>query len=226
MKKISYIVPSILKFDNLVTQLTSIGNTDCVGEIIIINNSNGYKLPDFICNAPIIEIIPSEPSFCNGGWNIGVEKSTQDYVVLSTDDLEFDSNILNIITSNINKIEPFGIIGMDYKFISDEYSKVENDISFDQVNGEREYGFGMMMIMNKSNFVKIPDGLKHWYGDDFLYYSMIEKDLKNYIMRSKTFKLKTKVGSMSGSSETINRIDEDTRNWETHYKGPFKQILK
>jgi hypothetical protein len=225
MKKISYIVPTILKFDNLINQLVNIGNIDCVGEIIIINNSNGIKLPSFNCNANIIEIIPESPSFCNGGWNLGAEKSSFDYIILSTDDLEFDANILNIITSKINTIEPFGIIGMDYKSITDNYSSVEDDIIFEEAIGEREYGFGMMMFMDRNNFIKIPDCLRHWYGDDFLYYSMMEKNLNNYILKSNSFKLKTRVGSMSESSETKDRIDEDTTNWERYYKGPFKQIF-
>ena len=223
--KISYIIPTILKFDGLEKQILEIGNTECVSEIIVINNSNGEKLPDIKCKLPIIEIIPEEPSFCNGAWNIGFDNAKSEYIVLSTDDIEYDTNVLNMILSEIKSIEPFGLIGMDYEYISNDLSTV-NDITLEEARLDREYGFGIMMIMKKDNYIKIPDDIKHWYGDDFLYYNMNDIGLKNYILKSKTFKLKTKVGSMSGSDETQNRIDEDTRNWDVNYKYKYQKYMK
>lgn len=212
MIKFSYIVPSICKFNKLSEQLSSIGNKESISEIIIINNSNGLQLPEISTTAPIIEIIPKEPSFCNGAWNLGVEMASSDYIILATDDLIFDANVLDMIANGISHIKNLGVIGIDCNIISNQNKQLEN-IWFEVAPTQREYGFGLMMFMKRIDFNTIPYNIRHWYGDDYIYYTMLEKGLINYFLKSSTFEINTEIGSMSSNEITKKRIEIDREYW-------------
>jgi hypothetical protein len=77
--------------------------------------------------------------------------------------------------------------------------------------------------MKRINFTPIPADIRHFYGDDYLYYIMLEKDLQNYTIVSDTFKIDTEIGSMSKSKETQNRIEKDRIFWMTNYYNKFSK---
>ena len=220
MIKFSYIVPTICKFPRLEEQLTKIGNTECIDEIIIVNNSGGLQIPQIQTKAPVIEITPKEPSFCNGAWNIGAEAAKNDYIIISTEDLIYDANVLNMIAEQIDKLPNLGVLGMDWNIASDHCPPLQS-IWMQEAGTQREYGFGFMMFMKKINFTPIPTGVKQWYGDDFTYYMMLERGLKNYIIKSDSFRIETVAGSMSYSEETKARIESDKIYWRSNYYDKF-----
>lgn len=225
MVKFSYIVPTVLKCaDKFYQQLYTLRKSDFISEIIIINNSDTSLYTE---EEKTKIIKPEIPSFCNGAWNIGVEHSTNDYIILATDDILYDISLIEYIASNIGTIPNLGLIGMDYNLSTQEYNKdYVLDLSntyIQQAGTQREYGFGFIMFLKRINYTPIPYQIRHWYGDDYLYYTMLEKNLNNFILRSDSFRIKTEAGSMSGSYETKNRIEQDREFWMNNYYEKFSK---
>jgi GT2 family glycosyltransferase len=218
-------VPTIGKFDGLKKQLSQISKCQSVGEIIIINNNKTYnlKIDDFKdCFDGFDRVIvfnSLKELYCNGAWNAGMFLSDKrfQYAILATEDLEYDAKVIDLVAEQIDAIPKLGILGMDWTIMTEGDLPELNYIYIDEGPTQREYGFGLMMFLNKSNWVQIPDGIRHWYGDDFLYYTMLEKDLTNYLIKSDTFRIKTVAGSMSTSETTLNRIAEDKKFWMNNY---------
>jgi hypothetical protein len=219
MVKFTYIVPTLLKFEKFNKQLENLIQLDCIEKIIVINNSNGNDLN--LISDKIKEIKTIESPFCNGSWNIGVEHSNTDWIILATDDIVFDVCVIKDLSNKIEHIPNFGLLGMNWNIVGN--SNYYEDIDIYVAGTQREYCYGLMMFLKRINFTPIPYDIRHFYGDDYLYYTMLEKGLQNYVIVSDSFKIETELGSMSKSIETQNRINKDREFWMNNYYHKFSK---
>ena len=81
----------------------------------------------------------------------------------------------------------------------------------------RTGGFGQLMFFNKDHYTKIPEGIKHWFGDDWIFYQMSLKGKPNYTY---PINIQTNTSESSGSEEVQERIRKDFEYWDT-IKEPF-----
>jgi hypothetical protein len=220
MVKFSYIVPTLLMFERFNEHISNVLELDCIEDVIIINNSGNKRLE--LVSEKIKQIKPSFSPFCNGSWNLGVEYSNSDYVILATDDIVFDVKVIVDITNQIATLPNFGLLGMNYDVVVNKLPKYKG-IQIHASASQREYCYGIMMFLKRINFTPIPADIRHFYGDDYLYYIMLEKGLQNYTIVSDTFKIDTEIGSMSKSKETQNRIEKDRIFWMTNYYNKFSK---
>lgn len=220
----SYIVPSIFQSPLFEDQIRRISKIETIDEIIIINNSTYSNQQIVFPTFEKVKIIKgSNTIFCNGGWNIGVENSKSEWVVLATEDIKFQAEIFNILNIEIPKYQSVGVIGLDSKSpyfsqTDDDISRSISDLELEKITSDRPWGFAFMTIMRKNNFIPIPDDLKHWYGDDFLYYNSRNRGNNNFLIKSNTFKFHTKESSLSKDVETQKRTKLDEINWNNKYK--------
>jgi hypothetical protein len=220
MVKFTYIVPTLLKFDRFYEQIYQISKLDCIKEIVIINNSEGKEVEKISEKIKEIKTNSSE-LYCNGSWNIGVEHAESEWIILATDDVIFNINVIRSISEQIGKIGNLGIIGCNYDVLG-ELKPFEN-VAITRAGTQREYCYGLLMFLKKINYSPIPFGIRHHYGDDYLYYIMLEKGLANAVIVSNEFKIETEIGSMSGSEETKKRINLDREYWlENYYEKYYK----
>lgn len=146
--------------------------------------------------------------FCNGSWNKGVELAKDaENIILVNDDIVFDPQSINRMADT--NLEVFGIIGLS------------NDGVFKEVIS-RPFGFGQLMFMKKKHFTPIPKGIKHWYGDDWLFYQMSLKGKPNYTLNCRIFEKEE--SASSGSEIVLEQIKKDTEWWELNNE-PFKQFF-
>lgn len=168
----SVIIPTMWKCDRFQQTLRELSEHSLVGEIIVIDNTTNdlkVELPK------IIHILEGENTFVNPAWNKGVEMAKFDKLAILNDDIWMDWNILNILEPHIT--EQVGIIGLD----EDEYNidHIGHEFGLEPIN-HRNGGWGCAMFLHKENYTPIPDGMKIWGGDDWLFVKNRNRRKQNY----------------------------------------------
>lgn len=155
----SVIIPTMWKIDSFPHFLQSLAEHNLVDEVIIINN-NIKKTPFSLLNHPNIKLLNQSHNIgVNPAWNLGVSKSRGDILCISNDDIEFDFQIFNFLEDKITLDS--GMIGIDIHKKSSEMIL--------EPAAERAFGYACLFFINKKNYTFIPDRLKIFYGDDWLF---------------------------------------------------------
>lgn len=181
MEKISVVIPTLQKNKNLLFNLIESLNKDSnVGEIIVIDNSTkgfGEDLNKFA--AKIKLIIPEKNIFVNPAWNLGVETAENEVVALLNDDITICENFCSSVVEKMNP--EMGIIGIHCDFV--EVVKnicacpLKTDL-FLKESKQRNMHFGIAMFFYKSAYEKIPDDIKIFYEDDWIFKNAQKKGAK------------------------------------------------
>ncbi len=180
-----------------------------IGEIIIINNS----LKPIKFDSPKVVIhTPKENLYVNPSWNLGVSIAKFDFICLCNDDIDFDISIFSFIYKNIYK-KNIGIVGIDSSCY--DLDKLNKSIKL-KSSFVRNYGFGTLMFFKKNKYYKIPDNLKIWCGDDFLFHS---QQKKNYVIIG--LKIVTKMSFTSDKKEFNSIKEMDFENYQYKYSSPY-----
>lgn len=199
------IIPTIKKSNLWKKQIELLIENPFIKEIIIVIDLE-YEFNQDLEFEKVRVIYTGGGCFCNGSWNKGVEYAEDaENIILANDDIVFDPNIVNIV-ADIN-LEDFGIIGLG--------TETKRVIS-------RPFGFGQLMFMKRKHYTPIPEGIKHWYGDDWLFYKMSLIGKPNYTLDCRLFEREE--SASSGSELVQERIKKDTEWWELNNE-PFKQFF-
>lgn len=208
----TYILPTIFATDRLEKQLAKVLESDLVDEVILVINSEEDLLS--IKHKKLLKIIPNEPQYCNGAWNLGACISATEYIILATDDIEYDINIFSLIKEKLDNHNT-GIIGCEYQNLENDIKSLDSTKIIYNSHKSRPYCFGQLMCMRRENFILIPEGIKHWYGDDWLFHYNILSGRVNYSI-SGDFWMRSKISESSAGSNTQTRIQEDTKWWHAN----------
>jgi glycosyltransferase involved in cell wall biosynthesis len=183
--KFSVIVPTMWRCKELFeSMLERLVEHELVGEILIYNNHE-FDRPKWkvFQNVKIKNCKPgieSKNYFVNPCWNDGVKKARYDKICLMNDDVLFDTALFDRIDVSPTK-GVYGLITGEEKFGHPQYT--DGSISFKKWNeGDIIHGFGQLMLLHKSNWTPIIDGLDIYYGDDFIFQTQLIKGLNNYMI--------------------------------------------
>jgi hypothetical protein len=160
---ISYIIPTLWKSENIHKTIERFCEIeDDNAELIIINNSNlKYSNSDFrVKNFKMPKNIYVNPS-----WNLGVHSAVNNKVCLVNDDILFD-------------IKKFHYFALDSKAVAigiNNNNRCNADSTLYQLReiqdkNARPPGLGQLMLIEKQNWISLPDDMKIYYGDDIIYY--------------------------------------------------------
>lgn len=141
-------------------------SSDFVDEIILIDN-NFNKASNLNDYKKVVHIKNETNLYVNPSWNLGVKLSRNENVIISNDDLVI-KNIDDILSHA--PVNDYDLIGLDYKNINKG-----NGLVFRNSIINMEKGFGCFIITKKSKYVDIPEEIKIWYGDVFLFNSIKNK---------------------------------------------------
>ena len=180
---ISIIIPTLFKCDLLFESLKSfernLANND---ELILIDNTNSSH--DFN-SGNIRHLKYTTNNFVAKSWNIGVSEAKNDVLIIANDDVVFDyacykSNIVEFFTNKPNA----GLIGANISNLSrpghTNVNKSTDVLEFVKTP-KRITGFGMLMAIHKQNYVEIPEVLRVFCGDDYLFDKQLVNNRTNYL---------------------------------------------
>ena len=182
MKKVSVVIPTLQKNTELLNNLIkSLDKDDAVTEIIVIDNSRkNYNHK----SAKLKVIVPNENLFVNPSWNLGVKTSKEDIVALLNDDITIPQDFCKNIISQMHP--QMGIAGVHSSCV--EVTREIKPIieSEKPVLQKTDYmggkNFGIAMFFYKTSYIEIPEDIKIFCGDDWLFYKNKKCRRENYFI--------------------------------------------
>ena len=229
----SIIIPTMQKdLDVLDMLLSELQESPYVGEIILIDNAN--KALD--CNYSKLKVFPQKQNlFVNPAWNLGIKLSSKEfeYFGIINDDLIFSKGFLSQVHEFIRLSDSkVGLVGIDCvtntpKAQFDEYPE-DTVLEFKPI--EKMSGFyGSAFFGRKENYFEIPEDMKIFYGDHFLFTRNVQNNNQNYLITN--LKIKHLESLTSHSSKKLRNYFRHDRkvcikhNGVEHQQLTFKQRL-
>lgn len=211
MTLFSVVIPTLQRSPTLPELLRRLSQSSSVAEIMVINNSSS----PLSARPPRTDVIePGRNIFVNPAWNLGVASTNAPLVCLCNDDALFDPRILDAIARRLRR--GAGIVG--------PHSSCFRPISVDPRASRsllptvflpayvRPFGFGTLMSFRRESFVPIPDDLKIWCGDDYLFQ---RQQQRNYCFFGP--KILTTMSLTSSSHEFDRERETDIMAMATNY---------
>lgn len=210
-RTISVIIPTLQKDKTTLTNLvTSLVKDIVVKEIIIIDNSlKGFNFN----NEKVRVIIPKENLFVNPSWNLGTKEAKSEYICLANDDIIIPENLCTNVLNEIS--DRHGIIGANPNYVINTSYQENNTnstkITLDKIKYERPFNFGIIMFLKKNTYKKIPNDLKIFYGDDWLFYQAEKMKKTNAIFSGVNI---YHIGSLSSGKYSDLLKQEGKKYWD------------
>jgi hypothetical protein len=187
-----------------------------VHEVILINNCElSYRIPIIPLHHKLIIVSKGRNLYVNPSWNLGVSLSSQDYIAILNDDIIISDKLFTGVCQV--DFEKIGILGACHPMIEE----VNNPTKFSVASFEvmmariRPWGFGIFMAMKKSDYVKIPEDMLIWCGDDYLFHNIAKSGKMNALMGST---IKTKMSATSDDKAFDDIKNRDVELYNSKYK--------
>ena len=171
---ISYIVPTMWKYEPFLDFISDIIEHPLIGEVIIIdNNFNERPNHSIFANNKVKLLNFGKNVFVNPSWNEGVKNSKYDKLAIANDDIIYDLRVFDKV----------------YDYIKDENGPIGLSVDPNAVNDAviriKEYNFSMsqlqfpqLMFMHKNFYDPVPSGLDFYFGDSFVFDNALWKNKK------------------------------------------------
>lgn len=161
MASFCFVIPTLQRAATLPTLVDRLVAHPLVDQIIVINNA---VTPVGGLGAKVTVLEPGHNIFVNPAWNLGVEHASATNLAICNDDVLFPTEVLEPVAALLGR--RVGVVGPSTSCFSQPPGLCQP--RFHRIV-RRPYGFGTLMFMKRSHYVPIPDSLKIWYGDDYLF---------------------------------------------------------
>ena len=181
------VVPTMWRAAQQFTKfLVELCEYELVGEIIIIDNDNDAEPDDFQDHPKIKRFVPGENIYVNPAWNLGVEVAQYSRICIVNDDVSFDLKLFDRLADLITPAAGvFGLCPGDPIF---NHPPVTNGaIDIIPWTGQHTHGFGCLMFLHRSNWAAIPEELKIYYGDNYIFDQQLAQGRTNYLITNLLF---------------------------------------
>ena len=210
MVKYSIVIPTLWKSKRIHKLLSDLIKCQYVDEIILIDNAgNFFEYYEALDKVKLVQV--EENIYVNPAWNLGIKISKNNLIALVNDDINFDTNLFGVIDETI--LDTFGIVGMgegNYKEEIDETNGPYLDVWKPGVN---DWGWGCMILLNKKNWIDIPEDIKIWYGDNII------KDVNPSPKAClRNFKVETEMSTTSDEKEWDDVKKKDYENFISYLR--------
>lgn len=221
----SVIIPTMFKCINITNELlANLYQDPFVSEVILIDNTENYNDTVKLLYNDKLKIKPqSKNIYVNPAWNLGVSIAKEDYIAIINDDITIPENVFTGLSQA--SIENLGVIGANYLTIQEvQIPKrfVINEFNLVEVY-QRTWGFGIFMVMYKNHYENIPEELKIWCGDDYIYQQNRLSGRYNYIT---TFPIQTKMSTTSDNPIFDELKNKDLEIYNLKYKKTYNDTRR
>lgn len=208
---ISVVMPTMWRSNKTPKLLESLNSDPNISEIVLIDNDVKSKNIDLTSFNKIKYLPQSENIYVNPAWNLGVSLCKSEIVCIVNDDIYFDSNkVTSYVLENSKDLGSFGLNmhakGNSVLQINKERIVGETGI-YNAIVG---CGYGMLMFIKKANWTPIPEGLKIWYGDNWI----IKFNKPSYLLSIHGCGLEVDRHTTAGSNDLKKITREDSKIWK------------
>jgi hypothetical protein len=192
----SVIIPTLWKCDRLKETLKELDSHPLIGEILLFDNT-ANEIP--ITDLPKLKhILEGRNTYVTSPWNKGALMAQYDKLLVLNDDNWIDWNILYSLSDFIT--EEVGLIGMDEK--NHHMTETNYEIGLEPIE-HRNGGYGCVLFVHKNSWIPIPEEMKIWGQDDWLFVKNRNYGKQNYKLVN--FKVN---GSVSLTVDSLSNDDE------------------
>jgi hypothetical protein len=173
---IDIIIPTMLLSDKDIFSytLSELDASPHVQKIIVLDNTKDKKFKDnFSCQK--LDLIENGKNiYVNPAWNLGMSRVNSDHYIILNDDILCHRNIFKIANEYMTKNQNLGILTFKtvqnmpiekYKEAMIDLIEKKSNITLSIPNNR----IGWFMCGRKKDWVDIPNSLKIWFGDDYIY---------------------------------------------------------
>jgi hypothetical protein len=192
----SVIIPTLWKCDRLKETLKELDSHPLIGEILLFDNT-ANEIP--ITDLPKLKhILEGRNTYVTSPWNKGALMAQYNKLLVLNDDNWIDWNILYSLSDFIT--EEVGLIGMDEK--NHHMTETNYEIGLEPIE-HRNGGYGCVLFVHKNSWIPIPEEMKIWGQDDWLFVKNRNYGKQNYKLVN--FKVN---GSVSLTVDSLSNDDE------------------
>jgi len=157
----SVIIPTLWEPDFFLDTLSSLNSNKLIDEIIVISNDPNKKPLGALPSK--VRVLDMEVNIgVNPAWNLGVKESKNENLIILNDDIIIGEDFFKDVTT---LSDDFQLIGIDYESVLKSFKEVDT----------RTNGFGCCFYIHKDYYVPIPNNLKIFFGDDWLFLNCLHK---------------------------------------------------
>jgi glycosyltransferase involved in cell wall biosynthesis len=161
--KFSVIIPTLQRSPELQPLIAQCLAHPSVEEVIVINNATE---PLNISDPRLRVLDQTENIYVNPAWNLGAKEARAALLAIVNDDVQFDDEALTHAAKILHQGR-YSIVAPDKSCLwADKSRPVSHRLA-----SRDNLIFGTFMCMRKSDYVQIPDELRIWGGDHWLYWS-------------------------------------------------------
>jgi hypothetical protein len=197
--KYSVIIPTLWRSDLTVPLVERLSQCTRVGEIIIIDNDQARSRIQELNPSKLVPLPQAQNIWVNPAWNLGVQVSRYGALAILNDDILFDPS--PVFEMSVRAGEAIGIGLSCYDESPIEPFRIET-------SPEHTFGWGCAIFLRKSSWCPVPDGLKIWYGDNWI------RQKARAAMQIEGLKVQTEMSTTSNSPEFHYLIEEERQNWD------------
>ena len=171
------VIPTLQRSPLLPELVAQLVGSPLVHEVLIVNNSS--RPADFTHPKCRVINLP-ENIYVNPAWNLGAREARTALLGLVNDDVLLNPRILGPISRRLAR--GTGIVGPASAAVRDIHAPRRRfpEIPVFIPVYERPYAFGTAMFLRRSDYVQIPDDLKVWRGDDYLFRRQTKRNRAMY----------------------------------------------
>lgn len=204
------------RVDILSQLLENLYQDPMVEEVLLINNTSlTDKIPDIPLSSKLLIVSKGKNLYVNPSWNLGASLATQDYIAILNDDIIISDKLFTgVCQLDFNQI---GILGACHPMIEETDNPTKFAIPSFEILGARirPWGFGIFMAMKKSDYVKIPEDMLIWCGDDYLFHNIAKTGKMNALLGAP---IKTKMSATSDDKIFDAIKNNDVELYNSKYK--------
>jgi len=180
-KQYTVVVPTMWKYEPFKAFLNDLLQHENVGEVILIDNDPRHTPHTLPNHSKLRYKTFGTNIFVNPSWNWGVENAAFDYVCILNDDMKFDLNVLEDLKATLEDPNT-GVCGI-IPGVAQYGQPPVTDGNYSIVPWApdiHQFGYGCLMFVNKNSWTHIPDDLKMYYGDYFIFDTFLASGKTNY----------------------------------------------
>ena len=158
----SVIIPTLQRSPELWPLVDQCAQHPLVFEVLVINNAR-ETLSWTHDNVRVLD--QHSNIFVNPAWNLGVSEARAEWVAIINDDVRFKDEALSH-AARILRSRHFGIVAPDRSCFAP--GSTHHGVRH-RVASFGNYYFGTFMCLRKDDYVRIPEEMQIWGGDDWLF---------------------------------------------------------
>lgn len=191
-------MPTMWKSSYTETLLDKLSKHKLVSEILVIDNDPSAR-PKMKRLKKLRYVHEGKNIFVNPAWNLGVRESKRDNLIIVNDDVIIPNSLINKMSEELDK---YKVVGLHPESMNSKRTFYDTIHSGPHIGT----GWGFCMFIKKEVWEDIPDGLKVWFGDNW-----ICKDHKSYSVKSN---VEGEVSATVNSDGISDVIKKDFEVWK------------